>query len=224
MSSKTWRREEFTLPRLIVCEGRADAAFLRALIAARGLPEFNIRNPEDRGPSSAGGIDQIGALMSGFAIMPGFADLQSILIIVDSDLDPAANFQKVRQQIINVDTYRFEAPDNPLDQTTRLPKVSIALVPWHDEPGNLESFCLTAAKSASPAVATCVEEFANCSGAAAWTDVTKLGKMKLRSILAAQHKRNSFIGLGQIWRDAEHLIPPNHFCFDRIADVLEKLR
>lgn len=224
MPFKAVRRAEFNLPRLIVCEGGADAAFLRALIKARDLPEFHIRNPQDRGEMARGGIDQIGDYMAGFYITPGFAQLTEILIIANSDINPITNFQKVCAQVAAVSTFKFEVPITPLKRTAGVPGVTIALLPWHDEPGNLESFCLEAAKFASPAASACVEIFATCTGAETWVEQTKRGKMKLRSILAAQHKRDPFIGIGKVWREAAHLIPLSHSSFDRLSSILESFR
>jgi hypothetical protein len=218
-------RNEFHLPRLVVCEGRADEAFLRALIKARQLPERHIRSGEDSDTTARGGIDAIGRLLEGIPVWSGFSRIESIVVVVDADDDPLANFARVREQIARLQIYPI--PDAPLivakaDAATGMPSIMIAILPWVDRKGSLETLCLTAALSISEPMAACTAAFARCTSAEAWDQQGKKDAMMLRSLLAASHRKNPAIGLGHVWRDAAHLIPLDHPAFDNITDILAR--
>jgi hypothetical protein len=120
-------RNTFTGPRAIVCEGRADEAFFRALIAARQLPEFDIKTTGDADPNQRGGIDKFGLLLQGIPSWGGFDQLTDILLIADNDESPADNFRRVRDQIAAVTPFgvpptKYTVPDKPLERTTGKPK------------------------------------------------------------------------------------------------------
>jgi hypothetical protein len=156
----------------------------------------------------------------------GFSGLQSVLVVVDADDDPLANFERVRAQIARLGTY--PVPDAPLVEAQAAsgsghPGVTIAIVPWVDEKGSLESLCLAAALSVSEQLADCVADFARCASAEAWDQQGKKDAMKLRSLLAASYRNNPGVGLGRIWLEAPHLIPLAHPAFDRITGILARL-
>jgi hypothetical protein len=206
--------------RLIICEGPIDEAFFRSLIRARGLPEFAIRNGSDRSPEASGGIDSIGSLLVGIAIWDGFSNLTEILIAADNDQTPAENFEKVRSQIARAGNY--PVPSAPLQRATGTPNVTVMMIPWANERGNLETLCLGPAMGVSSVLANCVDAFAACVSVSGWPSGAKLDAMKLRSLLAASHPRNPFIGLGRVWSDAPGLIPLTDASFDRIAAFLAR--
>lgn len=210
--------------RLILCEGTSDEAFLRALIKARNLPEFCIRNGSDLPGDNPGGITMIGRLLAGIIIWEGFAAITDILIVVDSDSDPLTNFNEVCSQIRSVTDYSYPVPNTLLDRANGSPRVKVITIPWIDESGNLETLCLSVAVKTSQPLAACVEAFAQCAKVDTWTLARKRDAMRLRSFLAAAHSSNPFIGLGQVWRDTPELIPVTDSQFNRIADVLEELR
>jgi len=219
-----------TPPRALLCKGPSDEAFFRALVAARGLPEFSIRNCADADENRRGGIDKFDRLLAAIPTYRGFWDLTDILIVADSDTDPDRKFKKVRDQIGQVVVQAAPAPtyNVPATPLARAPgnpaAITIMLVPWFDMRGNLESLCLPGASAASPAIAACARAFVECTGADGWADNTKIDKLMLRSVLSAQHPPDPFIGLGNIWKEAPGLIPLNHPCFDAISDVLESFR
>ncbi len=98
------------------------------------------------------------------------------------------------------------------------------ILPSINTPGNLESLCLKSAIAASPMMAACVDAFAACAKVGEWADATKADKMRLVSMISAQHQANPPIGFGKIWKDAPGLVPLNHPCFDGIAAMLESFR
>ena len=212
------QRDHLSRPLLILCEGRSDEAFFRALIGHRGLTEFGIRNGMDSGPNSGGGISQFGPLLTAMRTWKTFDIVTDILIVADNDLDPDENFNKVRTQIEA--TGQYAIPNAPLVKESGTPTIQVMMIPGTKKQGNLESLCVEAAIDAHPDIAKCVDNFADCVDADCWEEVTLREKMRLRSLLAAAHKPDPFIGLGNTWREEPTLIPLSHSCFDWIAKVL----
>ena len=164
--------------------------------------------------------------MKGFTSWEGFYQLNHIVIVSDNDEDPNASFDNVCAQIANSNPEAtppvvYGVPDQPLKMEAGTPStISVLMLPWTGEKGNLELLCLEAASNAANPIAVCVDQFALCTGVDAWPG-TKQSKMKLNSILASQNKKDPMIGLGNVWRDNRSLIPLTDPCFDRIADFLK---
>jgi hypothetical protein len=100
------------------------------------------------------------------------------------------------------------------------PTIQIVMIPWEMKHGNLESLCAEAAMSVNPRIGNCVDLFSKCTNAAEWEEITLREKFRLRTYLAASHRPDPFIGVGNIWNKAPELIPLNHASFNRIAAVL----
>lgn len=213
-------RSTFTQTRALACEGPADAAFLRALISSRGLPTFDILNPADRFEGARGGIDQIGALIEGFTIRPGFSDLTDILIVIDNDSNANTNLQKIQHQLANIKSHAYSIPQAFMQKAAGAPNVSIASWPWQSADGNLEKYCLEAAQSVDQNITACVDAFGQCVGADQWPSKNRIGKFKLRAIISAACTQNPTLPLGQIWDNHSHLVPLNHHSFDDLAQYL----
>jgi hypothetical protein len=217
-------RTEIARPKLILCEGPADEAFLRALISARQLGDPSIRNTSDGTGDRSGSISRFGTLLTAIPAFHGFAQVTDILIIADADEDPPANFAQIQRQIESAENPsakppRYASPTALRETAGHAPSITVLLLPWDNQKGNLESLCLDAAMSADHAIAQCVEEFATCTGTN-WPEVTLSGKMKLRSLLAARHRPNPFIGMGNIWSNAPDLVPLSHSSFNQLSDFL----
>jgi len=210
-------RDQLSVPLLILCEGPSDEAFFRALVCHRKLPEFGIRNGLDSGPDSGGGIDQFGPLLTAITTWRNVDIITDILIVADNDLSPSGSFDKVRNQIAA--TGRYEVPISPLVKAAGSPTIQVMMIPGTGKPGNLESLCVEAAIDAHPDIAKCVDQFATCVNADGWPEIN-LCELKLRSLLAAAHQPNPFIGLGNTWIKDPNLIPLNHSCFDWIVKTL----
>jgi hypothetical protein len=186
-------REKLTEPRVIICEGRVDEAFLRALISKRNLPNFCIRNPEDFG---ARGIDSIGEAISGLKIMPGFENLAGILVVVDSDDDPQKNFEAVRKQISSLGE-PFLAPNALLERSSGIPSIQILTLPWINQPGCLETMLYPHLASRHSALASCVDSFLLCSGVSVWANSRKVAKVATQTLLGAVAEKSAATTLGR---------------------------
>ena len=212
-------RNALTLPRLIVCEGAADEAFLRALIQQRGLPALSIRHPGDLDTGGRGGIDKLGWLLAGIRAWNGFTAVTDLLIVADNDTDPDGNFARVGQQLANAG---YPVPAAPLAaaEAPNQPRVCVLMLPWTNEQGTLDALCLGPARAAAPGIASCVDAFAACVQASGQDHAQRQAAMALRVLLAGAHAKNPGIGLGRVWQDNPALIPLDHAAFDRVARVL----
>jgi hypothetical protein len=212
-------QDEFTRPCLIVVEGPGDAEFFPHLIRCRGLPaKFHVRCPWDADGVSGGGNTRFRQALDAFGVIPGFDDLEAIIVATDADDDPTVAFANAQEQIRRT-ARGLVAPPAPLVEGSGRPLVSVLVVPWVDEPGNLETLCAVAAAAAFPRAAHCADQFEACTGVAAWP-VAKRSKVRLRSILSSAYQRNPDLSLARLWRTDPGLVPLGHECFDRIANYL----
>lgn len=219
-------RNTLNRPHVILCEGPADESFIRKLVATRKIRECSIRNATDHNPiGRSGGITRIGDTLKAFIGWSGFPSVRHILIVADNDESPRANFAVVQSQIrlAGADPSLpngFPIPTNSRTMIAGPPSVTILMVPNDRDVGNLECLCYAAARSVS-AVAAEVEDFALATGATQWSRLSRLGKMKLRSLLAASHEPDPCIGIGNVWKKKPSLIPLSHQSFDDIADQIQ---
>ncbi len=212
-----YNREILAHPRAIICEGGSDEAFLRAVIKNRNLSEFCIRNPEDFGHR---GIDKIGESVKGMKIMPGFSALTGILIVIDSDDCPQDNFDKVRQQIANLNDPVFIPPTAMNLKTAGPLTLEIITLPWIDQPGCLDSLCYSVAAQENVQLAACVAAYSVCCGVDAWSNSQKKDKVRLNAILAVVSEANAAMTIGRTWRDNPACLPLGNPAFDQVAQVL----
>ena len=208
-------------PRLLVCEGPEDVAFFQRLIESRSLPRFRIRDTGGK-LSKAAGNTRFGFALNALKTEAGIKD---VLIVADNDESPSRSFANVCRQILTA--YDQEkVPDGPLQKVSRNPSLMILMLPWTDEFGNLETLCEDAARSNATQTATHVDQFAAMIRWERWDRQTRKSKMWLRTMLAACCEHDPFILVGSVFRHRknQHLIPLNHHCFDRVADVLSQYR
>jgi hypothetical protein len=212
-------RDNLTRPYLILVEGPGDAAFFRRLIVERGIPnEFDVLYPSQVQGVSGSGNSRFGDALDGFALIPGFDDLQGILVVADNDDDSNTSFAYVQAQIRGT-AAQHPVPQVPLRPTNGNPPLAIMMIPWTGEDGSIETLCAIAAETAFPKEAACADQFQTCTGVDAWPP-SKRSKVKLRSIISAVHRRNPDVSLSFLWHDRADLVPLNHTCFDRITDYL----
>ncbi len=212
-------QDDFTRPYLVVVEGPGDAEFFRHLIRCRGLAaKFHVRCPRDADGVSGGGNTRFRQALDAFGVIPGFDDLEAVIVATDADDDPTVAFANAQQQIRST-AKGLVAPAAPLVEGSGRPRVSVMVVPWVGEPGNLETLCAVAAAAAFPREADCADQFEACTGVAEWP-VAKRSKVRLRSIISSAYQRNPDLSLARLWREDPGLVPLDHECFDRIAKYL----
>lgn len=213
-----------------MCEGPADEAFIRAIMNYKGIhKDFHIRNTSDRKTQdmiTTGGIDFIGEVLQAFTTFRGFEIIKHVVIVVDNDENPNANFLKVCSQISGIKSLsptverKYAVPKEPYKRAKGDIDVTIITVPDKECIGNLETLCLPAARTAAVNITDCLSQYATCTGADKWKNKTKYDKMLLRSLLAASHQQNPAIGIGKIWNEAPHLIPLSDPSLKKIINII----
>ncbi|MBM3726372.1 MAG: hypothetical protein FJW40_13210 [Acidobacteria bacterium] len=202
--------------RVLLCEGLGDEAFLRKLIQARGLDQFEVRCPKP----PDGDREGFGRLLSGVRV--GSPSCTAFAVLTDADYDPVKSFREVRAALKR-DCASFRIPDRP---GVFVPQehdslVGIFLIPGQETPGSLDSLCLAAMRATWPDQSRCLDEFMRCTGVTDW-DRGKVDKSALRCLLAATCEEDPNTGLPYAWSRKRELIPLSHASFDPVVDLLSR--
>jgi hypothetical protein len=98
-------------------------------------------------------------------------------------------------------------------------QVKIMMLPWDNEPGNLETLCYAPAKEADSWMREKVNDFHAALKAGEWPDA-RSKEMWLRSYLAAKCKDNPFVPLFDVFNKHRKLIPLESKHFLKIHNEL----
>jgi hypothetical protein len=204
--------------RVLICEGDADKAFFTHLLRERGLPEFDVFHPYEM-DGVASGNSAFGDFLRGLSVLLPSAAVSGVLLISDNDLDPAASFDAVRQQIRIAGG--FGVPRAPLEvaRATGYPPLAVMMLPWTGAPGGLETLCLDAVYASRPELRECLDGYCDCAGTNTW-DLSRLSKMRMQCALAAMCHSKPATSIRYAWSRAETMVPLNQGCFDQIANTL----
>jgi hypothetical protein len=210
--------KRFSLPRLILCEGPEDKAFLHAFIAYHDLPKCHIRHTGGRDPNKAGNT-RFGTALRGFRTDSSFSCIKKILLVSDNDANQSDQFTFVSKQVNDA---KFIAPAEMLKASKNSPPITIMMIPVENIPGNLEHICIEAARNCDKLLADRVDKFLEEIRADRW-EPQKRSKLWLRVMLSAAHKPDPFIFLGSVFRNDElrHLIPFDEAFFREVKSALE---
>lgn len=190
----------------MACEGEADKAFLCSLTQKRALGVFDVEIAKGKNFAEF------------LTAVPIQSSVKKILIVTDSDDNPVAAFEAMRKQIIDAG---LEAPLKPLELSGGSPAVGILLIPWFDEPGNLETLCLPVIIEKYPVVAKCADEYHSCCQITHWS-LGKQSKMRFACIVAASCERDPTKAMRYLWESGDYCIDANHNAFDRIAEAVRQ--
>ena len=222
---ETIQRDSFDSPYLVVCEGRADAAFFNRLFRERNIGNFQIDIPlihGRNGTTSAGNTcfgEYLKAVRTEFQLNPN--SVRAIILATDCDTDPTESFVKVQRQIQNANavegTPKYGVPATPTILTASengLPGICIVMLPGSNEAGELESLCKQPAIESSPATNKCIDQALACAS------IAETAKLRLRLSLALSNPGEPNISIGRIWEQdsLQELIPVKHGAFDPIAN------
>jgi hypothetical protein len=160
-------------------------------------------------------------MLEAFSLFHGFRTLKGILILSDNDDSPANAFRSVSEQISSAEGYK--APSQPLEvvRTDSVPPLVVVMLPWKDQPGNLETLCLISSCDSHRTIRACLDEYVTCTGANTW-GLAKQSKMKMRCFLSSTCNSDPNTSLVYAWSRGENPIPLNHRCFDQVADFLRE--
>ncbi len=213
-----WRKNGFSLPRLLLCEGPDDVAFLERFIEARGISPYHISDTSTA-EAPNGGNSGFSRALRAAKFNPNFASVTKIVVLSDNDGDPTDSFAKVRAQ---VEEAGFDGPQADRQPTCGRPSITVVMVPLGGNPGTLEALCVEAAHSANAQIADHVKSFGALLRADDWP-ASRAGKFYLRSSLAARCAQDPFVPLGRAIRDYPDLIPLHHASFTPLEALLAQL-
>jgi len=206
-------------PKVILCEGSGDAAFLKHLIEVRQLPKFYLTYPTHNAPDKPGGRGGFTERLKALRLIRGFEKVTDVLVISDNDDSPKKNFQEVVKLIEAAPGY--SAPKAPRVSAEGNPRVTIFMLPADDTPGQLETLCLESCLSRWQELAGCLNAFITCSGHLAGWDQGKQEKMKMRTMIASICSSDPNTSLTHAWSKTEDIIPLVHDCFNDLSSFLQ---
>lgn len=219
--------DDFNRPWLLLCEGWSDVRFFEKLFEHHGIgKDFIIKKPSKPNDPNFGGRECFGEYLDSIATNQTFIDnVEVILVVADSDDDPAAN--SVKDEIVkanklanDMDTeLPIPTAERTMARATNRGKSIVVLLLPMDSPGNLESLCLTAAYSRWP-IETELDEFVSKTPASGWS-AGKQAKMRMQTILAANNEKQPDAGFASSWTKKEkYRVPVNHACFDELVSFI----
>ena len=204
-----------------------DAQFFSHLIRERNLPSFTISSCGHAADAGGDGITFLADALNELPSIPGFENVEAILIVADNDANPKDAFSGVVEkinataEIIGPPKRRYIAPDAPLKKAGSNPAIVVMMLPWTNCNGALDTLCYASAARKRPDIGMCVESFAKCAKSDIWA-ITKMSKMKLRSLLSAAHHVDPYIAPAWVWSDGTDLIPLDDVAFNDIDKFLRK--
>jgi hypothetical protein len=216
-SEPLYKSEVFREPRLILCEGESDCAFFRSLLEGRRIPGFQVVKP-------AGGKDGFKDRLDAFPAITGFEDVLLIVLVRDNDDDPARSFKHLQTQIREADGYKAPGRRLELAKGVNGVFVTIMMLPWLRQPGNLETIILRAISDKWKNLRVCLKDYLKCSPARQWTK-SKKDKMLLQCMIAATCKDDPNCSQSYMWQKKKGFQPLlGNPCFDQIESFLIKLK
>lgn len=216
-------------PCQLICEGASDEAFFKRLIASRNITGFEVRCARCNGQKRCGGnsciSDTLTAMFAAADLTPGA--IKGILIAVDSDDDPEAEFLAVKRQIRSAKPMH-PMPDRLLEiKPTKDPNPAIAImtIPWADQRGNLDTLLFQSAANTHAEIMSPLEDFRNSTEHLRidWS-LGKLSKMNLRCTIAVSHKSDPSMSLALLLLSDECPFDFGDAIFNNIASYLEEFR
>ena len=218
-------------PNIVVCEGYADAQFIKHLLNIRHLERFDIGCPtqdqEEVGADGRSGMaDYLKAV--GVNISRAQHGLRSIAVVLDSDADPARAFADARHWLASTG---FPTPDEAFQWSATeggVPRTAIALIPGFTgegslRPGTLEHLLWDVLRDSSPDISRCVEDFAGCLGPTTeWSSNEQL-KMRVHAAIAGKCQKDPASSLSRVWSNDPELFPLSHTTFDFLANMFRQV-
>jgi len=211
--------------RLILTEGAGDEAFFEYLIKERRLTRYKTYR---RKTGEAGGEgDFLRLLRAHKGPATGSAVYKLLLIVADNDGSPDSKFRNVTNQIRQAGDFAVPARPRQVAKNAPFAAVAVLMLPWDQEPGNLESLSYVSARSRRRKTAKCIRKFVDCVGIDGWEE-SQRHKLNLRCLLASSCPTDPNTSLQHAWGGSKgrptDLIPLDHACFDKIVNWLRNLR
>ncbi len=147
--AENWELDVIREKKLLLVEGGDEKNFFQAFLNHLQIIHVQI--------VSVGGKDQFATRFPRVVKVPGFSQVESLVVIRDADKDAQAAFQSI---VYFLKKHGLPAPERPEEFTQEKPYVGIFIMPGSSEQGMLEDLCLKTVTN-HPAM-KCVEQFADC--------------------------------------------------------------
>lgn len=211
--------KEYEHRALILCEGAEDCSFFTAFLSSRMLGIAHVRHT---GPTrfDRGGHSRFGEALRAAKVSRSFRVIDRVLLVVDSDDDPQAAFQSVRQQLLD---NGFAAPNNIAEVGNGSPVICIITMPLGSV-GNLETVLLEAALATDRTNSASVQKFVSeVATPIEWTEPRK-HKLTLRASISSRWPRDPDLNLVPLFRDprSRRLIPLEHQSLNPLAKFISE--
>lgn len=213
------RSENVTLtePRLIICEGGSDKAFLEHLLGQQQMTGFQVECPREE-TVGAGGYSAIAKLLAALLANAGWKKLKALYVVVDANSDPQCRFSEVQTWLRRVGCQVAE----PFRVADGKPAAGVFLVPGAGRTGTLEHLLLEAVFAAQPILERCVDDFSKCLvHPCSWPD-NQRAKMRLHALIAGCCEKDPASSLAWVWGRKGNPIPIDSPSFAEMAEFLRQ--
>ncbi|MGE0717014.1 MAG: DUF3226 domain-containing protein [Alphaproteobacteria bacterium] len=212
---------KFTTPKVILCEGSEDKAFLHRLIIDRGLGRFHVMDTAIQRNSFGGrrgGNTKFGTRLDSFRYIENYNIVRDILIITDKDDDPDRSFSNLRTSL---DKVKIAAPARPMEPSDGLPRITIAMIPIENDVGCLETMLIDALRESNRNLAAHVDQFRALVCARNWLPLYQ-DKLWTQSMISASVPKDPFISLRAFIQDPKMhpFLPIGHPIFNSLARII----
>ncbi len=204
----------------VIGESEADGAFLKAVAAAHGVPEFDFTAPKGA-DGRALGKDAFKKHLIAFKFLIQHGSVERIVVVGDNDDSHADSLADVRRAIRDAGGYPTPAAA-PLQvaQAGKL-RVGIVMLPGTNQNGCLETLLLRANRAVGPPPA-CLGTWTTCSGFPTHP-TNNYDKFVVRSVLAASVKSEPNISLQRMWQKTDNPIKAHDPAFEWVAAFLHQM-
>ena len=200
----------------VIGESYSDGAFIKAVAAAHGVPDFDFTAPqgEDGRPVGKGGFKTHLLGMQNF-IKRG--KVSRVVVVGDNDDNHATAAAAVQRAI--GETYGYPKPTAPCQMSfSGSLGVGFLMLPGSGQNGCLETLLLKATMHGA-LTNNCLSSWITCSGFPTVRQ-NDYDKFKIRSLLAASIQDDPNITLRRIWTKQSNPIRANDPAFTWIATFL----
>jgi hypothetical protein len=195
---------------LVVCEGGADARFLKKMIERENLTGFRSIHFRD-------GYTAFGRIVEGLVGATEFEATKRVVIVGDNDTQPNARFKNAADALTR---NGLVAPATPGIIEGGTPSTAIFLLPSAGQVGVLETLLVGALFEKHPHAQECVDALIECSDDCGTWDVGKLAKARFASGIAITCKKDPSVAAQWVWSDKGDPIDPASTVFDEVANFL----
>lgn len=160
-------------PKQLLVEGRDEEFLFNALLEYLKIADVQVQNYR--------GKSRFKNFLSGFVVVPGFDNVQSMGIVRDADDSAETAFQSICGSLSGSGLL---APHQMLESVPGTPTIRVFIMPDNDQPGALEDLCLTAWEN--DPVMECVLDFMQCATTYASNPPNNIAKARIHAFLASR--------------------------------------